>query len=530
MLLDLPQDAWCSISLHLSTPDVLAFLSTHGNINRHLSSSPAFWSSLLARDRDETDETAHINKCVDDIRKEFMLHSYQSALPAVKWMPLNTTFPISEREGHISCVLQGPNNYRSLIVTGGFCDDENIAVMRLPRGHNSHSQTWGWTLVNPTSTFVSFAYGATLTPLPPIDSGSETINIAKAVRFGGFQGGGYSHETNEVWVLTVYDEWKTEERRAIHTVDWQKVETTGFKPQARAYHTATMIHDRYLLIIGGMTSDGCVMEEAILDTHTWEWQDISLATTGHPPARHGHSVVLDNRRNRLVMFGGGTGTDLLRSGVDNNEVWELKMNGIDVPENLDDSKVWEWRRLYKDTIFGDDDNDSDDEMEFDGDNTDALHNLSLAESLCLGRCHNCFKIAPDTALFMFGGGRSNTNGVLAYNLRTDSFLRPKVFGPLAFPRFTAAATFLDTEGYVFVHGGFNTNLGRTILDVNLLDVAPYLERNFTSLPIDARRESQRAITDQEAQGASMIRGALNHAAIARALIYDLLYGDATDPY
>ena len=42
--------------------------------------------------------------------------------------------------------------------------------------------------------------------------------------------------------------------------------------------------------------------------------------------RHGHSVVLDNRRNRLVLFGGGSGSDLLRSGEDNSEVWELKMN------------------------------------------------------------------------------------------------------------------------------------------------------------------------------------------------------------
>ena len=42
--------------------------------------------------------------------------------------------------------------------------------------------------------------------------------------------------------------------------------------------------------------------------------------------RHGHSVILDGNRNRLLLFGGGSGTDLLRSGRDNSEVWELRMN------------------------------------------------------------------------------------------------------------------------------------------------------------------------------------------------------------
>lgn len=38
---------------------------------------------------------------------------------------------------------------------------------------------------------------------------------------------------------------------------------------------------------------------------------------------HGHSVVLDPAQIRLVMFGGGSESDLPRSNVDNSEVWEL---------------------------------------------------------------------------------------------------------------------------------------------------------------------------------------------------------------
>ncbi|KAL3802197.1 hypothetical protein HJC23_001741 [Cyclotella cryptica] len=525
MLLNLPQDAWSSISLHLCTPDVLALLSTHRTINQFLSSSPSFWTQLLARDRDESydNESNHGRRCVQDIRREFMLHSYTSALPSVKWLPLNInrTFPVSPREGHVSCVLTGPENYKSLVVTGGFCDDDYVTVLSLPRGCDSHRQNWGWTRLRPINR-ASFAYGASLTALPPIDSGSATVNIAKAVRFGGFRGGGYSQETNEVWVLTIRDEWN-EESGASQTAHWEKIETTGaFLPLGRAYHTATLIHDRYLVIIGGMTSEGSVMEEAILDTQTWTWNDISLATTGYPRGRHGHSVVLDGRRNRLVMFGGGSGTDLLRSGVDNTEVWELKMRGIEVPINLDNSRLWEWSKLHGNAIpvenrseSGDDSDSEDDEMK-DASNYNPENDLSPAESLCLGRCHNGLKVSPDTVLLMFGGGRTNTNGVLAYNLRADTFFRPKVLGPLPLPRFTGIASFLDTEGYVFVHGGFNTNLSDTIHDIHLLDVAPYLERDFTALPVDRLRESNSAVTDEDAEsGHYVVRGFLDEAVLAR---------------
>ena len=64
-----------------------------------------------------------------------------------------------------------------------------------------------------------FVYGASLTPLvsPTLSKevekdrfmqlrpGITKKNVAKAVSFGGFEGGGYSNETNQVWVLTIVD-------------------------------------------------------------------------------------------------------------------------------------------------------------------------------------------------------------------------------------------------------------------------------------------------------------------------------------
>ena len=550
MLLNLPEDAWRSIALHLSPPDILSFLSVHRNINNHLAkNSASFWNQLTACHRAEittnnsvphkatssTTYGVHSSSSVQDAKHEFMLQSYKSHLPSVQWIPLNIhrTFPIDAREGHISCVLNHTTatnaNTKYLVITGGFSDDESITIVSIPRGIQSYNKTWDWNTVTPAGECrCSFVYGATLTPLP---SSSSLENVARAIRFGGFKGGGYSDETNEVWVLTI----RTEEHhdnddndgRISQSANWEKIETNGTLPRPRAYHTATLIHDRYLVVIGGMTWQGSTIDGAILDITTWTWIDISLACKGEPTGRHGHSVVWDGRRDRLVLFGGGSGTDLLRSGVDNNEVWQLKMNGIEIPSmdlghGTTSSKMWEWSKIHGDDTSededdssydsdedGEDDADEDDEDEGDEDmnvtdesiannmNNDATTNnnhLSPTESLCLGRCHNGLKVAPDTVLLMFGGGRTNTNGVLGYDLRTDTFLRPNVTGPLPMPRFTGIASFLDTEGYVFVHGGYNSNQSAgCIKDINLLDLAPFLKRPFTSLPVDTNRRSNMAV-------------------------------------
>ena len=112
MVLDLPRDAWWTISLHLSTPDILSFLTVHPNIHGYLSTSSSFWARLLARDRDEEEQnllhasaTSSNADAVAEIRKEFMLQSYKSTLPKVQWLPLdiNRSFPVTPREGHMSC-------------------------------------------------------------------------------------------------------------------------------------------------------------------------------------------------------------------------------------------------------------------------------------------------------------------------------------------------------------------------------------------------------------------------------------------
>jgi hypothetical protein len=245
---------------------------------------------------------------------------------------------------------------------------------------------------------------------------------------------------------------------------------------------------------------GSVLNEAILDTHTWAYVD-KIISVGEekPTGRHGHSVILDNKRNRLILFGGGTGTDLLRSGVDNAEVWELKL-GVSWQENLEDSLPWVWNKLHSNvdaTRHGEDDNDNDESDEDESSMEVNSNPLTAAERLCLGRCHNGLKITMDMALLVFGSGRPSTNGMIGYNLATDTFVRPTVSGLLPRPRFTGVSSFLEEDGYIFFHGGFCTQESETMSDMDILDLAPGLGRDFEGLPADTNRRSYVAIADDQ---------------------------------
>ena len=147
----------------------------------------------------------------------------------------------------------------------------------------------------------SYVYGASLTALPTLYSeipeGTEPHKLTatmRAIRFGGFRAGGYSNETSSIFMLTVkqdaikvgkrgqrrgkrerdYDgdgggedhrttrEWHWNQPSEI---EWSTIDTTGIEASnndeedsserdflSRAYHTATLLLDRYLVIIGGM--------------------------------------------------------------------------------------------------------------------------------------------------------------------------------------------------------------------------------------------------------------------------------------
>lgn len=472
----LPEDLGRQVSLFLVAPDVLNLLSTHPELNK-LGLSEHFWRELFARDAEienlaiaqqkaslhdqvesNNDETAEAAAA----KRSFLIHSHAYCLSSVRWRPLRTGSQTpSPREGHLMCVF-GPPSRRKVVVTGGFCDDERIHVLDMNASDKTNRR---WCPLRPGGEQPSFVYGATIT----------AIDEGRAVRFGGFQAGGYLHETNDVALLTL----KLDEQGHVSIVTWETVIPSGRLPSGRAYHSATLILNRFIVVIGGMSSRGSLLDEAILDCETWTWieNSVSFSAEHRPSGRHGHSVLADPVRNRLVLFGGASGSDLLRSGVDNTEIWELRMSSNWKGEFLS-SFPWKWRLVH---------HDQSDEVEDPRTSDVSTHEMnrileiSDTEALCLGRCHVGVRISRDTALLAFGSGKPTTNGLLAYDLGTDLFIRPDVKGPLPIGRFTAAATVIDNNGWVIFHGGYSTQRGGTLGDTVVLDLAPSMNRSFTAL-------------------------------------------------
>lgn len=164
---------------------------------------------------------------------------------------------------------------------------------------------WGMRRVEPArGKGPSFVYGATLTALPTEYSESNrgkyppTLTARmRAIRFGGFRAGGYSNETSQVSMLTLIQKARARrcqrrgKREHDHKKDcdeqdspsgwewiwdpeveinWSDVATTGLSPGndddensperdflSRAYHTSTLLLDRYLVVIGGMKCTYC---------------------------------------------------------------------------------------------------------------------------------------------------------------------------------------------------------------------------------------------------------------------------------
>jgi len=426
-----------------------------------------------------------------------------------------------EREGHNVVRLL----HDRLILTGGYTTDDNVYILdfdsyrygSLDKEKDFKPQ---WKIARPTvdgfdysENVFLFAYGCSLTP----------INSTQMIRFGGFQAGGYSQACNEVLLLTVEDAFpgrpdliKMTRIHATMKLDfksvkskWTKIITQGNQPTCRAYHTATLLCNRYLVIVGGMTDGESIMEEAILDTHTWTWLGFrdEMNTTAryfhanspHPSPRHGHSVILDESRDRLVLFGGGSGGDLLRDGQDNTEVWELLI-GKRWKTNFQQSFPWRWRIIQRDH---NDDNDQSSDSNNEGVSESSCsqesenyehpslhqqhvyhHSHNRQERLNLGRCHISVKLEPNNVLFFSGGGQVSTNNCLMYHLPTNKWKKLKILGRAPLARFTSAGTVID--GYLVAEGGFSSINGTTLKDVMVLDLIPNFNRIFQALPEDKR--------------------------------------------
>ncbi|GKZ00578.1 hypothetical protein MPSEU_001010000 [Mayamaea pseudoterrestris] len=453
-LTSLPEAFLHPIASYLEGPEVLSLLSC-SKMLRDMGMNVAFWKSLAASISfppliSNAVTQSNIDS-VADAKQDFMQAAYCRLLPAVRWkreliVYFGEARP-SGREGHIACRLHGGNDENDLlIVTGGFTADTAIYVTNLSGNTYTDWRAMYSTISTP------MVYGATLT----------TLDATRALRFGGFLSGGYANETHHVAILTVdYDNGSAQ---------WTPQETSHYNvlpaSLARAYHSATLLLGRYLIVIGGMKSGESTLYPVLLDTVTWTWHNV--ATNGDEPSpRHGCSVVFDEINNRLVLFGGGSGSNLLHSGNDFAEVWELEMSE-GWRNNLIKSFPWNWNQVVKDTL------PSDEIADGSHASLDSTLTLSPSEKRILGRCHIAHHVSPTKVVLAFGSGSPSTNGLIIFDLVANTFMRPRLLGCLPVARLSAASVYLENMGCIFVHSGFSTQREGTVNDAHLLDLAPAL--------------------------------------------------------
>ena len=162
----------------------------------------------------------------------------------------------------------------------------------------------------PTNTLHALSLGATPTWTQLTATGTPpTARYGMSARYdalrdrGLFFGGGTgAPNTNETWALSLGT-----------TPAWTLL-TTPNPPQGRQFHSATYdpFGDR-LLVFGG--SSGPVLSD------TWALPLASPGSSWIPltsTRRRGHTALFDPPRRRMVVFGGENGTQL-------NDVWELGM-------------------------------------------------------------------------------------------------------------------------------------------------------------------------------------------------------------
>ncbi|KAK9816715.1 hypothetical protein WJX72_004117 [[Myrmecia] bisecta] len=115
--------------------------------------------------------------------------------------------------------------------------------------------------------------------------------------------------------------WSLKEVYSLHVEGWKWTEHTsevdGEPPCARSGHSAIALPDgRHLLTYGGWAgeSEVCYSDVAILDTQTWRWTTPRVEGVARPSGRAGHAtalVHLEGGRSVLLLHGGRSKDDKL---------------------------------------------------------------------------------------------------------------------------------------------------------------------------------------------------------------------------
>mmetsp|Transcript_14191 Transcript_14191/g.39671 ORF Transcript_14191/g.39671 Transcript_14191/m.39671 type:complete len:200 (-) Transcript_14191:40-639(-) len=166
----LPEEIWENTVMYLHARDILSLLSVNRRLHNGMGKSTNFWEMLSGRDgascyqrndcesRGQQSKRSCNHECDWRDAKDSFLFRCHKADPTtngggIQWYPVRPygRFPgISEREGHISCVLSrhkmssmifddplvsseggrrgAKSKERIVVITGGFCEDDSVCM------------------------------------------------------------------------------------------------------------------------------------------------------------------------------------------------------------------------------------------------------------------------------------------------------------------------------------------------------------------------------------------------------------------
>lgn len=253
------------------------------------------------------------SRCFNDT---WLLTNASGVAGESSWIRLNTSGVAPQRYA----MLAGYNSMKNVLVIFGGADQDNFLRMDLwvltnANGLGNGSSTWRRLDVSGT---------------PPTTRGlMGGVYDEERDMFIFFGGGGWrgSEGTiyDETWTITQVTERPT----------WQKLNPSGTTPVGRVRHSSAYDSAaKSMIIFGGNPStenppspsermdDAWILAYDVSGASSWT----KIETLQRPPAREGHTAVMDSVNKRMIVFGG--------AGVDRfvrNDVWILADVGVGAP-------------------------------------------------------------------------------------------------------------------------------------------------------------------------------------------------------
>jgi len=299
-----------------------------------------------------------------------------------------------------------------LVVFAGFTGDRNLyaldtkaQVEKLKQIVTDESQPLNsgkidWHVCDITGNgpnFLGMLYGHSLV----------TLDSSTLLLYGGMQAPGYQLETSEVWLLHLEqldDNEMTDNKDLPFRWKWERPPVKGKIPQARAYHSATIVNGKFW-IFGGTSSGRTRDDFWCLDLTTWEWEEVGDCTGNRPTPRMGHSCTKFG--NEFVILG-GTDSPYCQGG------------GNDFCDGyFFNTQTRTWRPT------------------------------PVCPGRFIGRRHAATLVGH--RIVVIAGSNPHTNDVAWFDLNSNTWTAPTVRGRKPSPRVSLSAHFCN--GLVFVFGG-----------------------------------------------------------------------------